>query len=207
MPGIAKTWKSVSFAQFQTPTMKRCLLLLTALALAGTATAAPTTWKADAAHSSVGFKIRHFFSKVPGSFSKIDATLVFDPENVDANSVMATIEAASIQTGNDRRDNHLRNPDFFQVEVFPKITFKSTAWKKTGENTFDITGDLTIKDVTKPVTLKATLLGTGPGPRGKQVTGWEASTTINRQEFGVTYANAALGDEVEVEIQFEANPA
>lgn len=185
--------------------MKTLLLTLSALALVSPALAAPTTWKADPAHSSVGFKIRHFFSKVPGTFAKLDATIVHDPENVAANSAEATIEVASVNTGNERRDAHLKSPDFFAAEQFPRITFKSTSWTKTGEDTYDIVGDLTIKDVTRPVTLRARHLGSGPGPRGKQVSGWEATTTINRHDFGVTYTNPALGDEVEIEIQIEAN--
>ncbi|HEX2099429.1 MAG TPA: YceI family protein [Candidatus Synoicihabitans sp.] len=186
---------------------KKFLLLLTLAGLAAaTVTAAPTTWKADSAHSSVGFKIRHFFSKLPGSFAKVDATVAYDPENVAASSVEATISTASINTGNERRDGHLKNEDFFLVEKYPTITFKSTSWTKTGENTFDITGDLTIKDVTKPVTLKAVHLGTMAGPRGKQVAGWEAKTTLNRHDFGVSFANPALGDEVDVEITIEASP-
>jgi polyisoprenoid-binding protein YceI len=168
--------------------------------------AAPTTWKADTAHTAVVFKIRHFFSKVPGTFSGVQATLVFDPENPAANSVEATIPTATINTANERRDRHLKNEDFFLVETYPTITFKSTRWTKTGAQTYDVTGDLTIKDVTKPVTLRTTFLGSGPGARGGQVGGWEATTTINRQEFGVSYTNPALGDEVEIEIQFEANP-
>ena len=188
--------------------MKRLLLPVLVFSLAaGSAVGAPITWKADAAHSSVGFKIRHFFAKVPGSFAKVDAVVVHDPENPSANLAEATIEVGSIHTGNERRDGHLKTGDFFEVEKFPRIAFKSTGWTKTGEGTFDIVGDLTIKEVTKPVTLKARFLGSGPGPRGKQVSGWEATTTINRHDFGVTYANPALGDEVEIEIQLEANPA
>jgi polyisoprenoid-binding protein YceI len=188
--------------------IKRLLVTVLASSLAAvTLGAAPSNWKADAAHTSVGFKIRHFFAKVPGSFSGIQAALVFDPENPAANSVEATIPVASINTANERRDRHLKTDDFFSVEKYPNVTFKSTSWTKTGQDTYDVVGDLTIKDITKTVTLKAKFLGSGPGPRGGQVSGWEVRTTINRHEFGVSYANPALGDDVDIEIEFEATSA
>lgn len=188
--------------------IKRLLtVLLTSSLLAASATAAPTAWKADSAHTSVVFKIRHFFSKVPGSLSGVQVALVFDPENPAANSVEATIPVGSINTGNERRDRHLKSEDFFLAEQYPSITFKSTSWTKTGDDTYDVVGDLTIKDVTKPVTLRAKFLGSGPGARGGQVSGWEVKTTLNRHDLGITYANPALGDEVDIEIELEANPA
>ena len=104
----------------------------------------------------------------------------------EASKVEVTIQAESVFTHNEARDKHLRGPDFFNTKEFPTLTFKSASWKKTGENTFDVTGDLTIKDVTKEVVLKTTLLGFGPGMRpGSLLSGWEATTTIKKSEFGL----------------------
>jgi polyisoprenoid-binding protein YceI len=169
--------------------------------------AAVETYAIDSVHSSVGFSIRHFVAKVPGRFTKFSGTIAVDRENPANNRVNATIEAAAIDTGNQKRDTHLRNPDFLEVEKFPTINFKSTLWKKTGDETYDVTGDLTIKDVTKPVILKVTSLGFGPGSRGVELSGWEATTTINKKEFNVNdpaLLEVALGDEVAVTINIEA---
>lgn len=184
--------------------MMRLLFLIASLSCVAALSAAPTTWKADPAHSSVGFAVRHFFSKVPGTFANLDATIVYDAEDPSASSANATIGVASVNTDNEKRDSHLQSGDFFLVESFPTMTFQSTAWKKTGENTFDITGDLTIRDVTKPVTLNATLLGTGPGMRGSTLSGWEATTTIDRTEWGITYGGGVVGNEVDITINIEA---
>jgi polyisoprenoid-binding protein YceI len=184
-------------------------LTFTVLTLSSSAVlpAAVETYVIDSVHSSVGFSIRHFVAKVPGRFTKFSGTIEVDRENPANNSVNATIEAAAIDTGNQKRDTHLRNPDFLEVEKFPTINFKSSSWKKTGEDTFDVIGDLTIKDVTKPVVLKVTSLGFGPGSRGAELSGWEATTTINKKEFNVVdpaMLEVALGDEVAVTINIEA---
>jgi polyisoprenoid-binding protein YceI len=184
------------------------LLALAAISISCTvpAFAAPETYAIDKSHSSVGFTIRHFVAKVPGKFNDFAGTIVFDRDNPEKSSVETTIKVASIDTDNQRRDDHLRNPDFFDVAKYPDMKFKSTAWKKTGNDTFDVAGDLTLKDVTKPVTLKVTLLGTAPGMRG-QLSGWEATTTINKAEFNVkdpAALDAALGDDVTITINIEA---
>jgi polyisoprenoid-binding protein YceI len=169
--------------------------------------AAVETYTIDPVHSSVGFSIRHFVAKVPGRFGSFSGTITVDRENMANNQVEATIEAASIDTGNQKRDTHLRSADFFEVNRFPTITFKSTAWTKTGDDTYEVTGDLTIKDVTKPVVLNVTALGFGPGARGAQLSGWEATTRINKKEFNVTdpaLVDVALGNEVTILINIEA---
>lgn len=171
------------------------------------ASAAAETYTIDRVHSSVGFKVRHFVAMVPGKFNQFEGTITVDRANPSNNSVQATIDVASVDTGNKKRDDHLRNPDFFDAEKYPKIQFKSTAWTKTGENTFDVVGDLTLKDVTKQVVLKVTLLGTGPGMGGTQLTGWEATTTIDKKDFNMNdpvMLDAALGDEVTITINIEA---
>jgi polyisoprenoid-binding protein YceI len=187
--------------------VRRLQLALVALGCCTTLPAAIESYVIDPVHSSVGFSIRHFVAKVPGKFNKFNGTVTIDRENAANNRAEATIESASIDTGNQKRDDHLRTADFLDAARLPKITFKSTAWTKTGDDTYDVTGDLTIKDVTKPVVLKVTSLGFGPGSGGAQLSGWEATTKINKKEFNVKdppMLDAALGDEVTVTINLEA---
>lgn len=179
------------------------LALVVSLLSASIASAADT-WTIDSAHSSVGFNVRHFFNKVPGAFEEFSGKITFDPANPEAGTAEATIKVSSVDTGSEKRDGHLQNEDFFLSEKFPAITFKSKSWKKTGENAFDITGDLTIKDVTKEVILKSKLLGVGPGRPGKTVSGWEATTTLDRRDFGLGYGQGVVGNEVEVVLNIQA---
>ena len=182
-------------------------LSLTALTLGllVSARAATETYVIDSVHSSVGFGIRHFFSKVPGSFTKFAGNIVVDQANLENSSVEATIDIGSVSTANEKRDNQLRSPDFFDAAKFPTITFKSRAWKKTGDDTYDVTGDLTLKGVTKEVVLKVKSLGFGPGMQpGSKLSGWEASTTLKRADFGVTGYEKVLGEDVDVHINVEA---
>ncbi|EIQ00931.1 hypothetical protein OpiT1DRAFT_05489 [Opitutaceae bacterium TAV1] len=168
------------------------------------------TYTIDTAHSSVAFSIRHFVSKVPGKFTTFSGTVSYDPASPEASSAQAVIEVGSVDTSNAKRDDHLKRDDFFDAAKFTTITFQSKSWKKTGENTFDVTGDLTIKDVTREVVLKTTLLGVGPGPGGATLSGWEATTTIDKSAFGVNGPSglgAALGDDVAVTINIEAKAA
>ncbi len=186
-----------------------CLALVAAFALvAGSRVfAAAETYVIDPVHSAVGFSIRHFVSKVPGKFAKFEGTITVDRANLAQSSAEATIEIASIDTSNQKRDDHLRSPDFFEAAKFPRMTFKSTSWKKTGENTYDVVGNLTLKDVTKPVTLKVTALGFGPGMGGAQLSGWEATTTIDKKQWNMkdpAMLDAALGDDVTITINIEA---
>ncbi len=186
------------------------LLLATILvALAVPARAAVETYAIDPVHSSVGFSIRHILSKVPGSFTKFSGNVTVDRDNLEKSSVDATIDVASVSTASEARDNHLKTPDFFDAAKFPTITFKSTGWKKTAADAYDITGDLTIHGVTKSVVLKAKLLGFGAGMQpGVQLTGWEATTILNKADFGVNgpaMLGTMLGDEVAITINIEAD--
>jgi polyisoprenoid-binding protein YceI len=188
-------------------TLRSLLLAAATAALVNPAAAAVETYAIDPVHSSVGFQIRHFVSKVPGSFTKFNGTLTVDRDNLENSSAEATIDVGSVSTANERRDNHLRSPDFFNAAQFTTAAFKSTSWKKTGDDTFDITGDFTLHGVTKPVVLHTTLLGFGPGPRGGQLSGWEATATIKKSDFGVNgpaMLAKALGDEVTLHITVEA---
>jgi len=187
------------------------LLLLAGLALGfvGTASAAVETYVIDPAHSSVGFTVRHLFSQVPGSFTKFNGTLMVDRDHMENSSVEATIDIGSVNTAVEKRDNHLKSPDFFDAAKFPTITFKSKSWKKTGDDSYDVTGDLTIKDVTKSVVLAVKVLGFGPGMMpGTAVSGWEGTATLMRGDFGVNgpaMLGKAVGDEVKVTISVEAD--
>lgn len=185
------------------------------LAVAGAAAAAPQKLDIDRSHSEVGFNIRHFFTKVHGSFSDFDGTIVYDPENLTASSVEVTIRDSSIFTGNARRDGHLRSDEFFWTEKYPHITFKSTKIIPGKDpKKFQVAGDLTIRDVTKPVVLDAELHGIGAfasGGRDMGVrAGFEARTTIDRKDYGIVWnraldqGGAMLADDVEIVLSIEA---
>jgi polyisoprenoid-binding protein YceI len=189
--------------------MKRSLQLLAlgamALGLFASAQAAVETYKIDPVHSSVGFTIRHFFTNVPGTFTKFSGTIVVDRANLENSTVEARIEVASVDTRNGMRDDDLRSDKFFSAVKLPAITFKSTSWKKTGDDTYDVTGNLTIRDVTKEVVLKTKSLGFGPGMKGAMLSGWEATTTLDRNDFGITAYPKVLGDDIAVTITIEAD--
>jgi polyisoprenoid-binding protein YceI len=188
--------------------MKRLLALFAVLSLAASSQAAVEVYKIDATHSSINYSLRHILSKYTSSFTKLSGEITVDRDNLEKSSVTATIDVANLTTDSEGRDKHIKSPDFFDTAKFPTATFKSKSWKKTGENTFDVTGDLTIKDVTKEVVLKTTLLGFGPGMRpGTLLSGWEATTTIKKSEFGLAgpaMLQKALGDDVAITINIEA---
>ena len=176
-----------------------------------TATATATrTYQIDKAHSEVEFQVRHLLSKVRGRFSDFSGSLDFDAEQPVSSSVRFTIRAASIDTNQADRDTHLRSEDFFAVDRFPALTFASTRVTPRGGGQFDVTGDLTIRDVTRSVVLPVTYLGTAKDPWGNEKLAFEAEITINRKDFGLNW-NAALetggflvGDEVKVSLSIQA---
>jgi polyisoprenoid-binding protein YceI len=180
-------------------------LLAPALALADTA-----VYKVDPDHSSVNFVIRHFVSNVPGRFTDFDGTVKYDQQNPAASSVEFTVQAASIDTDNDDRNNHLRSPDFFDVQKFPTLSFSSTSVKPKDADTLDVTGDLTIHGVTKQVTIPVDILGTLKTPRGEKA-GFETSFTVNRKDYGVLWnrvldaGGTVLGEDVKINIAVEAD--
>ena len=167
------------------------------------------TYEIDAAHSSATFSIRHIFSQVKGRFAQVSGSVVYDPTAPEKASVTARIVAASINTDNEKRDAHLKNADFFEVDKYPDITFQSKGVKKEGEKLL-VTGALNMHGVEKEVTLDVEVLGVGPGPRGNTLAGFEATTTINRKDFGVNWNRALdqggfiLGDEVKVTLSIAA---
>ena len=188
------------------------LVSLTLLLPAGPATApgAPATWTIDPVHSEISFRIRHFVSKVRGGFTDWDGTITGDPADWSTGAVEVHIRTASVTTGNDRRDNDLRSARFFAADSFPEITFRSTKIEVAGREV-TIAGDLTMRGVTRSVVLKGEYLGLAPGKNGADKIGFEATTTINRQDFGVSYNRVVegggmlLGDDVEITLGIEAN--
>jgi polyisoprenoid-binding protein YceI len=158
-----------------------------------TTTQIPTgTYTIDASHSRVGFVARHaMVTKVRGSFNEFDGTGSFDAANPAAAQLQLSIQAASIDTRNADRDAHLRSNDFFDMETYPEIRFASTAVEQTGDDEYQVTGDLTIKGVTKPVTIEFEYTGTAVDPYGNTRVGLDGKTTVNRKDWGVNW-NAAL---------------
>jgi polyisoprenoid-binding protein YceI len=177
----------------------------------------PMTWNVDASHTEVNFSVKHFFTPVTGTFKSYDIELTFDPAAPQNSSVIVTIDVASIDTKNERRDNHLRSADFFDAENHPQMMFRSTNVRSAGADQLIARGDLTIKGITKEIDLPITLLGIKDIPQEmqemlggvNQVAGFQAQTTLDRREFEVGVANWAqtviVGGEVEVSIALEAN--
>jgi polyisoprenoid-binding protein YceI len=150
------------------------------------------TYTIDPTHSRIGFVARHaMVTKVRGSFNEFEGSGYFDVEDPSASKLSLTIQAASIDTRNADRDGHLRSNDFFDMEQHPQITFVSTSVEPAGTDQFRVTGDLTIKGVTKPVTVDFELTGAATDPFGNHRVGFEGSTTVNRKDWGVNW-NAAL---------------
>jgi len=166
---------------------KRVLAITGAvLILAGSASA--DTWHFDKPHSSAGFTVRHMvIAKVNGEFKDFEGTINFDGKDVESGSVDVTIQVASIDTENEKRDNHLRSADFFDVEKYPLMTFKSKKIEKDEDSNYKMTGDLTIRDVTKEVTLEVEFNGTIVDPWGATRAGFSAAGEIDRQDFGVKW--------------------
>ncbi|MCL4845214.1 MAG: YceI family protein [Acidobacteria bacterium] len=179
-------------------------------------TAAATTTRTfslDKSHSEVMFQVRHLVTKVRGRFSDFGGTIDFDAVAPERSSVAFSVKTASIDTNEPKRDEHLRSADFFEVERFPAMTFASRRIEKTGDETFLVHGDLTMRDVTKTIALPVTFLGMARDPWGNEKLGFEAETTLNRKDFGLAW-NAVLetggflvGDEVKVTLSLQAAPA
>ena len=173
-----------------------------------------TKWSVDTSHSSIDFQVKHMMvTKVKGTFGSFNANVEAETlEDLTNATISFDIETATIDTKNTDRDNHLKSADFFDVENFPSITFQSTTITKSGDD-YKITGDLTIKEVTKPTTFDIEYNGKGTNPWGVEVYGFEGETKINREEFGLTW-NASLetggvlvGKDVKISITMEVNPA
>ncbi|CAN5250884.1 hypothetical protein BH20ACI1_BH20ACI1_19790 [soil metagenome] len=163
----------------------------------------------DTRHSYIGFKIRHFgITDVPGSFRDFSGTINYDPKGISKSSVNFTAKVTSIDTGVAPRDNHLRSADFFEVEKYPEMTFKTTKVEKKGKD-FVVHGDLTLKGVTKQVAIPFTINGIIKDAQGNMKMGISAETMINRQDYGVKWQNKlpdgtlALSDNVKIDLELE----
>jgi len=164
----------------------------------------------DPAHSQIGFQIRHLVSRVSGRFDVFTATITYDEKNPSGFKADATINTASVNTSIEKRDAHLKSPDFFNAEKYPAISFKSTSVKVAGKNKLVVKGNFTLLGVTKPITLEADFLGIAKDPWGSTRAGFSAVGKINRKDFGMVYNMAMdqggflLGDEVDLLIEVEA---
>ncbi len=187
--------------------------LLAATVLAASPALAADTYNFDKAHTTVMFQVRHIFTNVSGRFKDFEGSIQVDRANPAASSVEFAIQAASIDTSEPKRDEHLRSPDFFDVAKSPKITFKSTAVKPTGSNAYEVTGELTMRGVTKQITLPVSFLGEGKDPWGNDTMGFETATTLNRKDYGINWNKALdnggvlVGDEVKIQVSVEAHKA
>ncbi len=167
------------------------------------------TYKVDPDHSTVSFKIRHLFSKVEGRFDKYDGTVDYEPGKSDTWKTSGTIDVTSINTHVPERDKHLRSADFFDVEKYPAISFKSTKVAAATETNAKLEGLLTIHGVEKPVTLDIEIHGVGKDPWGNTRAGFTATTKINRKDFGLNWNEALetggvlVGDEVDITLEIE----
>ncbi len=187
--------------------MKKTLLLL----LAGLTSllAQTNNWKLDAAHTSVQFSVKHMLiSQVKGEFPEFSGSIQLPDDNFTNAQISGTVAVSSLDTDNDRRDNHLKSEDFFLAEEYPEMTFKSSKVEKTGKNAYAITGDLTIKNITKTVTFDAQHGGTIT-VRGSRRMGWHASTIINRFDFDLKWnktleaGELVVGKKVTIDISGE----
>jgi polyisoprenoid-binding protein YceI len=172
---------------------------------------AQETWQIDPVHSCIHFSIRHFvISKIHGRFTKWGGSIHLDDASPASSTVEVDIDASSIDTNDPNRDNHLKGPEFFNVAEYPKITFKSTSVEPEGPNQFKVTGDMTLRGVTKPVVLEVEHGGNVKDPWGKQRGGFSVKGAINRGDFGVSFnavleaGGVALSDKVEFSIDVEA---
>ncbi|MEW5702951.1 MAG: YceI family protein [Candidatus Zixiibacteriota bacterium] len=190
---------------FKRPALVISAILVTALAAHG------ETFKIDPKHSHVDFTVRHLMiSRVPGNFTGFSGTIEYDPQDTSKWAVDVQITTASINTGDSTRDKHLRSGDFLAVDSFPLITFKSTKVTPKGNGKFDVLGNLTMRGVTKPVTLNAEILGTMEDPRMGKRLGFAATTTIDRMDYGVSWnrtveaGGLVVGHEVTIDLGVEA---
>lgn len=183
---------------------------MTAIAETTPAIGTKTTWKLDPAHTTVEFSAKHLMiTTVKGRITDVAGTIYIDERNPQNSSVEATLKAASLDTRTDQRDQHLRSGDFLDVEKYPEIKFRSTRIQGDKQN-FRLTGDLTIRDVTKPITLDVEFEGTGKDPWGGERVGFSASGKIDRREFGLTWnqsletGGVLVGNDIKINLEAQA---
>lgn len=173
-------------------------------------TATKTLWKIDPTHSEVQFKVKHLvISTVTGSFSSFEGQIEADDDNFENAKATFTADIDSISTNNEDRDNHLKSDDFFNAEEYPQLKFESKNFKKVGEGEYKVTGDLTIRDITKEIELDVVHGGTVGDPYGQTKAGFEVTGSINRKEFNLTWnavteaGNVVVGDEIKLQLNVQ----
>ncbi len=172
---------------------------------------ATTTWKIDAAHTDIGFSTKHMMvTTVRGRFTDVDGTITVDEENPTTAKVDMKVKTASVSTGNDKRDGHLRSADFFDADTYPEIGIAVTSIEHVSGEDYKVTADLTIRDTTRPLTAKVTNLGFYQGFQGRRV-GFEATAILNREDWGLTYNMAleaggfVVGKDIKLQIELSAD--
>lgn len=184
---------------------KHYLSLLSILAFAGTTVAQADSFKIDPVHSFIIFKIGHFgVGHVYGRFDSFSGNFTFDQNDQSKDAVNVEIKTDSVDTNAPKRDTDIKSPDFFNAAQFPTATFKSTAVKKVDDKNYEVTGDFTLRGVTKPLTLNLQVIGTGPDPKGAIHMGWEGTAALKRSDFDVKALVPAVSDEVDLIIAVEA---
>ncbi len=163
------------------------------------------TYQVDPVHTSLVFRVKHMNTAyVYGMFRDVKGTVVVDEANPARSSINIEVDANSVFTANQQRDDHLRSPDFFNARQFPTITFRSTEVRRVNANTVQVRGNLTMRGVTRPVTANVQMTGKGKNSQGRDIIGFETTFTIRRSEFGIRYGLPGLGDEVRVTLSVEA---
>ncbi|MBU4316418.1 MAG: YceI family protein [Proteobacteria bacterium] len=185
------------------------LLVISGLLFSSLAFAEPQKWDMDKAHSSIYFDIKHIYATVRGGFTDFSGLVVFDPENKETGSVEFEVKVDSVNTGINKRDDHLRSEDFFDIGKYPLMSFKSTGVKRLSDDQYALEGDLTLKDVTKKVSIPFAFLGLRENPlrAGSYVAGFEADFTLDRLEYhvgtGKFYDMGVLGKDVRIVVSLE----
>lgn len=178
--------------------------VILAVAIAAGAPALASSYDIDTAHSTVLFKIRHLgVADFYGRFNGVSGTFTFDPAEPTKGSIDISVKADSVDTDNEKRDQHLMSPDFFNAKQFPVITFKSESVKKVGDKKFEVTGTLNLHGVSKKVTAAVDYIGAGDDPWGGYRAGFEARVSIKRSDFGITFMPGGLGENVDLIVALE----
>ena len=200
----SRTTRGIALASF-------LLVTLVTLVILVAASAGAETWEVDTSHTTVGFSVSHLFTSVQGRFGSFEGSVEFDPAKPEATVVRGTVQAASIDTDNEKRDKHLRSPDFFDVEKYPTLEFVSSGVSDWSKNGGKLNGKLTIHGVTRDVSFDAKFLGRGTDPWGNVKAGFRATLTINRKDYGLDWnqileaGGVLVGEEIEIRIDVEAN--
>jgi len=189
------------------PICAAALFTMGSLASLSPAAAESATYEIDPGHTALYFQVNHVgYSNLFGRFNSMTGSVVFDPDDPTSGSLELTIDADSVDTNHQARDDHLRSPDFFNTGEFPEITFTSTVIEVTGENTGTVTGDFTLLGVTNPVTMDVTFNQLAPYPfvEGQTRVGFSATGILNRADFGMTFGSGGIGDDITLHVEVEA---